>query len=265
MIKDVCNVISKVREKTPLVQALTNYVTINDCANILLAYGASPAMVEAYDEAYDFAKISSSIYINTGTLTREQEQAMLMAVLSAKNNNIPVVLDPVACGAIKRKIDFIQKVFETGRVDIIKGNLGEIKFLAGYAAQTRGVDSIDDGSNSVEACVSLAKKYNCVVAATGAEDIITDGERTAIIKNGTPLLTLVTGAGCMVGALTAATAAVCEDKFIAAVTSVLSMNLAGEHAAKEAKAPGSFKVKLIDEIYLLKEHALEEEGTIQWI
>lgn len=265
MIKNVCNVLTKVREKTPLVHAITNYVTINDCANILLSFGASPAMAEAYDETYDFAKISSSIYINIGTLTKEQEQAMIMAVLSAKNNNIPVVLDPVACGAIKRKVDFIQRIFEIGKVDIIKGNLGEIKYLAGYEAKVRGVDSVDDGSNSVEACVTLARKYNCVVAATGVQDIITDGERTAIIENGTSLLTLVTGAGCMVGALTAATAAVEEDKFIAAVASILSMNLAGEHAAKTAKAPGSFKVKLIDEIFLLKEANLEKEGRIQWI
>lgn len=264
-IKKVCNVLSKVRENTPLVHALTNYVTINDCANILLAYGASPAMVEAYDEAYDFTKISSSIYINLGTLTKEQEQAMLVAALAAKNNNVPVVLDPVACGAIKRKIDFIQRVFEIGKVDIIKGNLGEIKYLAGYETKTRGVDSIDDGSNSVEACIALARRHNCVVVATGVKDIITDGERTALVENGTSLLTLVTGAGCMVGALTAATAAVEEDKFIAAVTSVLSMNLAGEHASKEATAPGSFKVKLIDEIYLLKGEDLEKEGKIQWL
>lgn len=265
MINRVCNILSKVKEKTPLVHALTNYVTINDCANILLSYGASPAMVEAFDESYDFAKISSAIYINIGTLTKEQEQAMIMAVLSAKNNNIPVVLDPVACGALKRKIDFIQRVFEIGKVDIIKGNLGEVKFLAGYESKTRGVDSIDDGSNSVEACISLARKHNCVVVATGEEDIITDGERTALIKNGTPLLTLVTGAGCMVGALTAATAAVEEDKFISAITSVLSMNVAAEHAAKEVNTPGSFKVKLIDEIYSLKEDDLKKEGRIQWI
>ncbi|QGU94749.1 hydroxyethylthiazole kinase [Clostridium bovifaecis] len=265
MIKEVCNVLTKVREKTPLVHAITNYVTINDCANILLAFGASPAMAEAYDETYDFAKISSSIYINLGTLTKEQEQAMIMAVLSAKNNNIPVVLDPVACGAIKRKIDFIQRIFEVGKVDIIKGNLGEIKYLAGYEAKVRGVDSVDDGSNSVEACVSLARKRSCVVAATGVQDIITDGERIAIIENGTNLLTLVTGAGCMVGALTAATAAVEEDKFFAAIASILSMNLAGEHASKTAKAPGSFKVKLIDEIFLLREENLEKEGRIQWI
>lgn len=265
MINKVSNVLTKVRQNTPLIHAITNYVTINDCANILLSYGASPAMAEAYDEAYDFAKIASSLYINIGTLTKEQEQAIIMAVISAKNSNIPVVLDPVACGAISRKISVINKIFQLGKVHIIKGNLGEIKYLAGYEAKTRGVDSIDDGSNSIEACQSLALKYNCVVVATGAKDIVTDGKRTAIIENGTKLLTLVTGAGCMVGALTAATAAVEEDKFIAAITALLSMNLAGEKAEKTAKGPGSFKVNLIDEIYNLKENTLEKGGKITWL
>lgn len=265
MINKVSNVLCEVRKKVPLVHAVTNYVTVNDCANILLAYGASPAMVEAYDEAYDFAKLASSIYINLGTLTKEQEQAIIMAVLSANKNNIPVILDPVACGAIKRKVHLIERIFEIGKVDIIKGNLGEIKTLAGYESRTRGMDSVDNGSDSVKACASLARKYHCVVAATGIKDIVTDGERTAIIENGTNLLTLITGAGCMVGALTAAAAAVEEDKFIAAVASILSMNLAAEHASKEAKVPGSFRVKLFDEIYLLKEETFKKEGRIQWI
>nr|WP_272507523.1 hydroxyethylthiazole kinase [Clostridium aestuarii] len=264
MIKKVAKVLSKVREKTPLIDAITNSVTINDCANILLAYGASPAMVEAYDEIYDFAKISSSIYINVGTLTKEQEQSIMMAVLSAKNNNVPVVLDPVGCGAIKKKVDVINRIAEIGKIDIIKGNVGEIKSLAGFESKSRGVDSIDDGTDAKEAAIVLAKKYNCVVAATGIYDIITDGERTAVIENGTEMLTLITGAGCMVGALTAATAGVEEDKFIAAVTAILSMNIAGENAAKIVKVPGSFKVKLIDEIYLLNEEKLEEEGKIKW-
>ncbi|KEI01169.1 hydroxyethylthiazole kinase [Clostridium botulinum] len=265
MLNNICNTFLKVKKQTPLVQAITNYVTINDCANMLLAYGASPAMVEAYDESYDFAKLASCIYINLGTLTREQEEAMIMASISAKNNNIPVVLDPVACGAISRKCNLINKLLELGKIDIIKGNIGEIKFLAGYESKTRGVDSVDNGYNSIEACTFLAKKFNCTVAATGVKDIITDGTRTAMIENGSNLLTLVTGAGCMVGALTAATAGVEEDKFIATITSILSMNLAAEHAEKKSNGPGSFKVNLIDKIYSLKETDLKEEGKIKWI
>ena len=139
------NVIQKMREKTPLIHCITNYVTINDCANILLAFGASPVMCEAYDEVYDFALLSSALYINLGTLTKEQETAAILASTSAKNHNIPVVIDPVGCPAMKRKVEVINRIAEVGKIDIIKGNIGEIKFLAGMNSETRGVDSLDDG------------------------------------------------------------------------------------------------------------------------
>ena len=263
-LTEVAEVISKVRKQTPLVQAITNYVTINDCANILLAYGASPAMVEAYDEAYGFAKISSAIYVNVGTLTKEQEMAAIEASKSAKENNVPLVLDPVGCGAIPRKIRVIDKMFEIGRIDVIKGNAGEIKFLAGEQSGARGVDSIDDGSGVLEASKNLAEKYRCIVATTGKVDVITDGTRAAIISNGVEMLTRITGAGCMLGALCAATAGVEKDRFLAVTAAVVSMGIAGEMAFKESNLPGTFKCKLIDSIYLLNEEILEKEGRIEW-
>ncbi|MFL0248119.1 hydroxyethylthiazole kinase [Candidatus Clostridium stratigraminis] len=264
MIKEAASVITKVRNKVPLVQAITNYVTVNDCANILLAFGASPAMVEAYDEAYDFAAISSAIYINLGTLTKEQEEAAVLASISAKVNKVPVVLDPVACSAIPRKNLVIKRMLELGRIDVIKGNGGEIKFLAGQASKTRGVDSVDDGEGLEKACVDLAQKYNCVVAATGKEDIITDGERVAIIQNGVEMLTKITGAGCMLGALCSAAVGAEKDSFIAVVNAVLSINLAGEAAFKEVQLPGSFRTKLIDNVYLLSEERYAKEGKVIW-
>lgn len=264
MMDKVAESLAKLRKKVPLVHCITNYVTINDCANILLSFGASPAMCEAYDEVFDFVKLSSALYINVGTLTKEQEEAAVLASISAKQNNIPVVLDPVACGAIPRKLSVINRIFEVGRVDIIKGNIGEIKFLAGEASEVRGVDSLEGSEGALEACISLANKYNCVIAATGKEDFITDGKRSAIIQNGTEMFTKVTGSGCMLGALCGGTAGSEEDKFIAAVTAVLSMNVAGEGAYEEAKFPGSFRVKLMDHIFCLSEEKLKEEGKIVW-
>lgn len=260
----VSAVLTDMRKKVPLVHCITNYVTINDCANILLSYGASPAMCEAYDEVFDFAKISSALYINLGTLTKEQEEAIVLASISAKNHNVPVVLDPVACGAIPRKIDVINKILQIGRIDVIKGNIGEIKFLAGETSNVRGVDSLDDGDGALDSCIKLAKKYNCVVAASGREDFITDGTRSATIQNGTEMLTKITGAGCMLGALCAATAGASQDKFISTVTALLSMNIAGEEAYESAKVPGSFKVKLIDFIYELNEENLKKKGRVIW-
>ena len=263
--KKVSEVLTEVRVKVPLVQAITNYVTINDCANILLSYGASPAMCEAYDEVFDFAKISSALYINVGTLTKEQEQASILAAISAKMNNTPVVLDPVACAAIPRKNEVIRKILELGKVDIIKGNIGEIKFLAGFSSNSRGVDSLDTGDCAMEACSILAEKYDCVVAATGIYDYISDGTNSAIVKNGTEMFTKITGAGCMLGAICAGAAGACDDKLISTVSAIISMNVAGEEAAKISSLPGSFRVNFIDSIYSLTEEKLMKEGKIEWL
>lgn len=265
MLNKIADVLKDVRKQTPLVQAITNYVTINDCANVLLSFGASPAMCEAKDEVEEFVGLISALYINIGTLTREQEEASILAVKKAKELNKPVVLDPVACGAISRKMDIVKRLLECGNISVIKGNMGEIKFLAGCSGKVRGVDSIDDGQGAVEACMSLAKEYNTVVAATGKTDIITDGKRTCLIDNGTPTLTLVTGAGCMAGALTAAAAGVSNDRFISSAAAILAMGLAGEMAERsiEKVLPGTFRVKLFDYIYSMTEDDIMKGGKIR--
>lgn len=265
MIEDISKVITKLRKKVPLVQAITNYVTINDCANILLAFGASPAMCEAYDESFDFAKIVSALYLNLGTLTKEQEASTIMTAISAKVHNIPVVLDPVACPVIKRKVDIIDKIIQLGRVDVIKGNSGEIKFLAGLQAEVRGVDSIGDQEGLIEACTKLANKYNCVVAATGEKDIVSDGKRIAVIENGVEMLTKVTGAGCMLGALCAGTVGAEDDTFMATCAAIVSMGIAGEKAYEAAKSPGSFRVKLLDSIYEINEEEIIQSSKITFL
>ncbi|EJO5348348.1 hydroxyethylthiazole kinase [Clostridium botulinum] len=259
------NVIEKMREKTPLIHCITNYVTINDCANILLSFGASPAMCEAYDEVYDFTSLSSALYINLGTLTKEQETSAVLASMSAKNHNIPVIIDPVGCPAMKRKVEVINRISEVGKIDIIKGNIGEIKFLSGMACETRGVDSLDNGDNALEACKKLAQKYNCIVAATGEKDFVSDGKRSAIIQNGTEMLTKVTGAGCMLGALCAATCANSKDKLVSTTAAILSMNIAGEKAYEKAQLPGSFRIALIDSIYTLSDEEIWKRGNVKWI
>ncbi|MBA5849946.1 hydroxyethylthiazole kinase [Clostridium sp. cel8] len=263
-LEKTSDILTKVRQSSPLVHCITNYVTVNDCANILLSYGASPAMCEAYDEVFDFAKISNALYINLGTLNREQESSIILAAESAKIHNIPVILDPVGSPAIPKRLSVIKRIMEVGKIDIIKGNIGEINFLAGKPSNVKGVDSLDNTTSALESCLIVANKYNCTVAATGVEDFITDGKRSAIIKNGTSMLTKVTGAGCMLGALCAATAGVEKDKFISTVCAVLSMNIAGEEAFKFAKSPGSFRVKLIDSIYELTEEKLKKGGKVLW-
>jgi hydroxyethylthiazole kinase len=143
--------------------------------------------------------------------------------------------------------------------------MGEIKFLAGYSGKVRGVDSIDDGEGAIDACKCLAKNYNTVVAATGETDIITDGERTCLIDNGTPMFTFVTGSGCMAGALTSAAAGVSRDFFVSSAAAILTMGLAGEMAASslEGVLPGSFRVKLFDFIYKISREDIVKGGKVR--
>ena len=265
MLEKIVEVLKNVREKTPLVQAITNYVTINDCANILLCFGASPAMCEAKEEVEEFVGLVSSLYINIGTLTKEQEEASVLAVKRAAELGKPVVLDPVACGAISRKTYVVQKLLECGNISVIKGNTGEIKALAGFSGKMRGVDSIDDGEGVIEACKCLAKKYDTIVAATGKTDVVTDGERTCLVENGTSMLTLVTGAGCMAGALTAAAAGIGKDMLLTTTAALTAMALAGEMAANtmECALPGTFKVKLFDSIYSMTARDVLKGGKVR--
>lgn len=265
MLDQIAGILEQVRERTPLVQCITNYVTINDCANILLCFGASPAMVEVEDEVEEFAGAISALYINLGTLTEEQHRAALRSARKAAELGKPVVLDPVACGAISRKMEVTRELLSGGGISIIKGNTGEIKSLAGCTGQMRGVDSVDDGAGIVEAGQSLAREYRTVVVATGRIDMVTDGRRTCLIDNGTEMLTMITGAGCMVGALTAAMAGVCEDGFLAGAAAVLAMCLAGEKAAggMERPMPGTFRVKLFDAIHSLHRDDILKGGRIR--
>ncbi len=137
MLRKCAEIWDEVRIKTPLVHCITNYVTINDVANIILASGASPAMVENPKEAGDFARISSALYLNLGTLTGEQEMAMLEAVKGAAFA-VPVIVDPVACGVIPRKVEMLKRLIENGKIACIKGNSAEIKSLAGVEGPSPG-------------------------------------------------------------------------------------------------------------------------------
>jgi hydroxyethylthiazole kinase len=226
---------------------------------------ALPILCESKEEVEEFVSLISALYINIGTLTKEQEEASVLAVKKAAELGKPVVIDPVACGAISRKTVVVQKLLECGKISVIKGNTGEIKALAGYSGKMRGVDSIDDGDGLVDACKSLAKRYKTIVAATGKTDVITDGERSCFIGNGTSMLTLVTGAGCMAGALTAATAGVGKDKFVTTAAALTVMALAGEMAANtlERTLPGTFKVRLFDCIYSMTAGDVLKGGKIR--
>jgi hydroxyethylthiazole kinase len=264
IMDEAARIVDAVRELNPLVDCVTNYITANDCANILLAFGASPAMLDVASEAYAFARISGALYLNFGTYIRDQEAAAVEAILGAKAAKRPVVVDPVGCGAIRGRIGILAHLHEIGGIDIIKGNAGEILSLAGKDARVKGVDSGGESKGLEEAVTALARQYRCVIAATEKTDLVGDGQSLVRISNGVDMLTRITGAGCMAGALCGAAAAAAaqtgSSMLAAAVAALAAMGIAGELAYETARLPGSFRTALIDRIYALTGDMLKQKG-----
>lgn len=242
---DVVVTFEKLRFRRPLVHCLTNGVVKNFTANVLLAIGAAPAMVEHPDEAAEFAAMADALLVNVGTLDELQRVAMRRAVESATKAGKPWVLDPVAVGPLGIRTRYAKELLAF-RPTVIRGNASEVIALAGHSGRGRGVDSGDSTEAALEAAKSLAQSTGGAVLATGPVDYGTDGVRTSACANGHILLTRVTGVGCAQGAVTAACAAVADSPLAAAMTSAVLIGVAGERAARIAPRPGSFAVAFLD-------------------
>ena len=256
--------IEKLKEINPLVVHYTNEVTINDCANVTLALGASPLMSYSYEEVNELVEISSAVVINIGTMNSDRLNLFLQAGKAANKYNKPVIFDPVGVFATKIRTKFVNKLLNEVKFDVIKGNIAEIKFMCGFDVKGKGVDSFDDGEDSSEIVKKAAKKLECIIVATGAIDYISDGETVIKIENGTDKLKAITGTGCMTGSLIGSYLGVTEDKLQAAIMGVLSMALAGELTNKYNLPIGSFKVELMNNIYKLDKKIIEENAKIKY-
>lgn len=241
--------LEKLRANRPLVHVLTNDVVQEITADVLLAAGASPAMVVAPEESGTFAGIADGLLINIGTPTAERIRAMNLAADAANEKQTPWVLDPVAAGGIPWRDEVIRS-FVAKRPTVIRGNASEIRALAGFSASGKGVDSCDSSDSALEAAQLLARTVPTVVHVTGETDYVTDGERTVSISGGHAMATLVVGTGCSLSALVAAFAAVTPDRVAAAAAASTLAKRAAQYAAKHAEAPGSFHVHYIDGLYL---------------
>lgn len=240
--------LKKLRSERPLVHVLTNDVVQEITADVLLAAGASPAMVVAPEEAGIFAGVAHAVLINIGTPTMERIRSMHLAADACAAQHKPWVLDPVAAGGIPWRDEVIRS-FVAKRPTVIRGNASEIRALAGFSSSGKGVDSCDSSDDALEAAQLLARNTPTVVHVTGAVDYVTDGSRTVAIPGGHSMATLVVGTGCSLSALVAAFAAVTNDAVAAAAAAATLAKRAGDYAAKRAKAPGSFHVAYIDGLY----------------
>ena len=260
---------SKVRAARPLIHCMTNYVTANDCANLLLACGASPIMAEDPDEVCDVVSLSRGLCLNLGTLDRSKAEAMLIAGMRANECAIPVVLDPVGAGVSRSRTRAAQTLLERVRFAVVRANASEIRSILRGGGRRTGVDA--DASDAVteeslDARIELAKEFarqtGAVCTMTGAIDVVTDGVRTFCIRNGHPMMAAVTGTGCQLSALTAAYAAVDRDNALeAAAAAACAMGLAGQTAhARLSPLDGNatYRNYMIDAIFHMTPQMLEE-------
>ncbi|HDI3032517.1 TPA: hydroxyethylthiazole kinase [Cronobacter turicensis] len=241
-------VVTQLRRHAPLVHCITNDVVQNFTANVLLALGASPAMVVDAEEAAQFAAIADALLINLGTLTRPQQQAMRAAIDSACAAGKPWTLDPVAVGALTLRTEFAQEILAR-RPAAIRGNASEIRALAGESGGGRGVDATESAQQAREAAILLARRSGAVVAVTGEVDYITDGERTLAVEGGTAMLTRVVGTGCALSAVVAACCTLPGDRLENVATACWLMKRAGEQAQAISRGPGSFASALLDSLH----------------
>jgi len=270
IVLEVGKLLDKVRNKKPLVHNITNYVTVNDCANILLAIGASPIMADDIKEAADITKISSALVINIGTLNERTIESMIASGRKANELNIPVVFDPVGAGASEFRNSTTKRIIEEVKINVLRGNMSEIKFISGLESTTKGVDASEsdmksDNAEGINVAKDLANKLKCTVAITGATDIVSDGERIAILENGTKMLANVTGTGCMTSALVGGFCGAGSDYFIAAIGGITSMGISGEIAHEKAGQVGigSFRVAIIDAISNLTSEIITQKAKIK--
>ncbi len=270
MTTEVSAALGELRTRCPLVQCQTNIVVAGFTANVLLAAGASPAMVDDPEETAGFTPAADGLLINVGTLSRGRVAAFGVAVRAAAGVT-PWVLDPVGAGALAVRTRVARDLLSHGPT-VVRGNASEVLGLIdrddpaltgfGDGPAGRGVDSGVDSGAALGAAVALARRHRCVVAVSGVVDLITDGASVVEVHGGHQLMTVVTGVGCALGALVAAFLPVAGTPLIAAVAATALLDAAGSRAAALAGGPGSFAVALLDQLALVDEAGVSAATTV---
>lgn len=259
-IEIIADELARLRASNPLVHLLTNEVVQEITANVLLAAGASPAMIVAEEEAAAFAAISGALLVNVGTLYPARLAAMKQAVMAANQAGVPWTLDPVAVGVLDYRAQACRE-FIALKPAAIRGNASEILALAGFAGGGRGVDTTAGSAGALDAAQQLARSTGAIVAVTGEVDFITDGETTWATPWGHPLMTRVVGTGCALSALVAAFTAQATNRLNAVAAACAVAGLCGEQAVANSRGPGSFKAEYLDALYLMTPEKLRERAA----
>ncbi|KAK6506246.1 hypothetical protein TWF506_011164 [Arthrobotrys conoides] len=268
ILDKVVTIIRTIKEHKPLVHHITNAVVKNFSANVTLAVGGSPIMSDNVEEAADLAGVAphSACLVNMGTAGPGERRLYALAIRENNKAGKPVVFDPVGVGATGMRKETVRWILdECGYVDVIKGNEGEIRTIAGEGVRMKGVDS--DAAGGIEDLIKVAKgvagRERNVVVTTGATDVLSDGVRTVLVNNGHPFQALVTGMGCALGSVICAALAVNkDDKLMSCLAAILLYNVAAERAVKKdgSRGPGSFSSAFLDELYEIGEICARGEG-----
>ena len=259
--------LNAVRQHKPLVQCITNFVTVNDCANIILASGGSPTMAEHPLEVEEAVRKARALVCNMGAI--DKVEAMVLAGLEANRLGTPVILDPVGAGGTQLRRDAVKRLLEEVHFSVIRGNASEIRYLAGQQTTGCGVDvseldeiTEENLSSAVTMAAELAESLSTVIAISGKIDVISDGKRTCVLRNGCTTMARVTGSGCMLTALIGAFCGANSDPFPAACSAMAAMGTSGEIAEEKRHrnhtGNATFRNDLIDAVFNLTEEQLEK-------
>ena len=257
-----------VRQQSPLVHSITNFVVMNYNANALLAVGASPVMAHAKEEVVDMVGIAQALVLNIGTLEPDWIELMRLALQAAPARRLPVVLDPVGPGATPYRNAAIAELLRSGAPSVVRGNGSEVMSVAGLAAATRGVDSAASSGEALDAARALARDLQAVVCISGADDHVVDaGGRWAQLSNGHPWMTKITGVGCSASAIVGAFCAVQPDRWRATLAAMAVLGVVGELAAERTQAAGAgvgrMQIELLDGLQLLDEAGFSSRLKLQ--
>lgn len=245
--------VAEIRRQSPVVHNITNYVAMNNTANALLALGASPVMAHAEEEVEDMVTIAGALVINIGTLSANWARSMFRAAYKARDCNIPIILDPVGVGATFYRTGTVRELIKEAPPTVIRGNASEIMAILDENVQTKGVDSTAPSHSAVDVARRLSRIHGSVVCVSGETDYIVYGEDITKIMNGHPVMTRVTGMGCIATALCGAFAAVNHVFAEATAQAMAVMGIAGQMAAEKSQGPGSLQVAFNDVLYGLSE------------
>ena len=279
MLKKIDETLKDIREKNALTHCITNSVTINDCANAVLAIGGSPFMAEDAEELEEVVTIADVLVINIGKLSKEQIESMHISSKTANKTNTPIILDPVGVGVTELRNKTTMDLINSYDIAAIRGNISEIKAIAKLAGvldesnTAKGVDvNIDDIiteenlKDNGELICELASKLNTTILASGPIDILSDGNLTVAIDNGDDMMPLITGSGCMLSSIVGSCIGG-SNPFDGSLVAILAMNIAGERARAKVdekdEGTGSFRTYLIDYLYKTDSETLTEKANIK--